>query len=914
MIDLNKLSPMAQNAFAEAQNVLQRYQQNQLDNEHLLLAMLEADHGNGMVANLLEQQSVNLPQLIASLSANLAQRPRASVAQPASGGVNVGLFITPRFNQLFDHAQAEAKRLRDKLIGSDHIVLAMLNSGGGEAARLLAHYNVTQNGLLAAIKQYRQAHPEFNPNKQSTGDEDSKTDDNKSPLERYGQDLTALARTGKLDPVIGRQEEIRRVIQVLSRRTKNNPVLIGEPGVGKTAIVEGLALRIINGDVPEGLKKRRIISLDMGALVAGAKYRGEFEERLKAVLKAVQEADAKSGGEVILFIDELHLVVGAGAGDGAMDASNLLKPLLARGELHCLGATTLAEYRKYIEKDAALERRFQPVVVPEPSVEEAVSILRGIKDRYEVHHGVRIKDAAILAAVTLSHRYIADRFLPDKAIDLMDEAASKLRVEIDSLPQALDSLNRKIVQLEIEHEALKREDDGFSDALTASDPDQGATLDRLLRVERELRTLKASRDTLQSQWEGEKGNIQAIRELKQTIQSTQREIETAERESDLARAAELKYGTLRTVQQQLQTKLNANPKRVALLKEEIDEDDIADVISRWTGIGVTKLKASEADKLLLMESELAKRVIGQLPAVQAVSQAVRRARAGLKEEGRPIGSFFFLGPTGVGKTELAKALAECLFNDEAALIRLDMSEYMEKHAVARLIGAPPGYVGYEEGGQLTEAVRRRPYSVLLFDEVEKAHPDVFNTLLQVLDDGRLTDSKGRTVDFKNTVLILTSNIGSQLILEARHEMSVTGASELPEPVKEAITHQLQQQFRPEFLNRIDDIVFFEALSLSQLSQIVTIHLASLQKRLAERRMTLTLTPEAKERLAMLGFDPIYGARPLRRVIRRLIENPLATALIGNHFKDGDTITVDVDPINDEALTLRSGALSSQLVS
>ena len=693
-------------------------------------------------------------------------------------------------------------------------------------------------------------------------------------LEKYGRDLTALARNSRLDPVIGRDEEIRRVIQILSRRTKNNPVLIGPPGVGKTAIVEGLAQRIVRGDVPEGLKGKRIVALDMGALVAGAKYRGEFEERLKAVLKSVQDAQ----GEIVLFIDELHTVVGAGAAEGAMDASNLLKPLLARGELHCIGATTLDEYKKHIEKDAALERRFQPVVVDQPTVEDAISILRGLRERYEVHHGVRIKDAALVAAAVLSHRYISDRYLPDKAIDLVDEASARLRTEIDSMPAELDEISRRVLQLEIEREALRNETDAGSRA-------------RLEKLEQDLERLQEELRTLRAQWDQEKAGIEKLRGLRKRIEETKVEIEKAKRAYDLNRVAELQYGSLAALERELkeeEARAAADQNQKRLVKEEVDEEDIADVVSRWTGIPVAKLVEGQMQKLLRLEDELHGRVVGQNQAVQAVADAVIRARAGIKDPKRPIGSFLFLGPTGVGKTELARALAEALFDDEENMVRLDMSEYMEKHTVARLIGAPPGYVGYEEGGQLTEAVRRKPYSVILLDEIEKAHPDVFSTLLQVLDDGRLTDGQGRTVNFKNTVIIMTSNIGSQLILEVR------GADDRSyQQMREQVMEALRRHFRPEFLNRVDEVVVFRALTETELDKIVDIQLEGLRRRLAERRITLEVTAAAKAHLSRAGYDPLFGARPLKRVIQREVETPIARLIVAGRLGDGATARVDM---------------------
>ena len=748
--------------------------------------------------------------------------------------------------------------LHDEYVSVEHVLLAMVVKGG-----ILRQLGLTRDRLLSALQQVR-------GNQRVTSQDPEST---YQALEKYGRDLTRLAGQGKLDPVIGRDEEIRRVIQILSRRTKNNPVLIGEPGVGKTAIVEGLAQRIVKGDVPEGLKRKRVIVLDMGALIAGAKYRGEFEERLKAVLKEVQAGH----GKILMFIDELHTVVGAGAAEGAMDAANMLKPMLARGELHMIGATTLDEYRKHIEKDAALERRFQPVLIGEPTVEDTISILRGLKERYEIHHGVRIKDAALIAAAKLSHRYIADRFLPDKAIDLVDEGAARLRTEIDSLPAELDEISRKVLQLEIEREALRKE----------SDP---ASRTRLTALEEELAEKVRDRDVLKTHWETEKLSVGRLHKLRQQIEAMKQEMERAERAYDLNRVAELRYGELPKLERQLAAEEQHLVKKQnghRLLKEEVDEDDIAEVVSRWTGIPVARLVQGEMEKLLHLQDLLHKRVVGQEEAVRAVADAVIRARAGIKDPSRPIGSFLFLGPTGVGKTELARALAATLFDDEANLIRIDMSEYMEKHTVARLIGAPPGYVGYEEGGQLTEAVRRRPFSVILFDEIEKAHHDVFNVLLQVMDDGRLTDSHGRTVDFKNTVLIMTSNIGSQDILEAQQR-------QMPyEEMKQVAVTDLHRHFRPEFLNRVDETVVFHPLSTAQLVTIVDIQLTRLKERLVERRMALELTAQAKADLAQRGYDPVYGARPLKRLIQQDLETPIAYALVKGELRDGDTTHVEL---------------------
>ena len=864
-MNLNKYTEKAQEALMESQNLAQRNGQVAVEPEHLLKNLAEQDPG--LALSILRKAGIAVDGLVRRIDQVVEQLPKVS------GGGSAGM--ARRLSDTCLKAEDEAKKFKDDYVSVEHLLLALVEDSG-MAGRTLKEFGVSRDRLMGALQEVRGSQRVTSQNPESTYE----------ALEKYGRDLTKSANLGKLDPVIGRDEEIRRVIQVLSRRTKNNPVLIGEPGVGKTAIAEGLAMRIIRGDVPEGLKNKKIVSLDMGALIAGAKYRGEFEERLKAVLKEV----ADSQGVIILFIDELHTVVGAGKAEGAMDAGNLLKPMLARGELHCIGATTLDEYRKHIEKDAALERRFQPVIVDQPTVEDTISILRGLRERYEQHHGVRIQDAAMVSAAVLSNRYIADRFLPDKAIDLMDEAAAKLRTEIDSMPAALDECLRRRRQLEIEQVALKKEKDAASKA-------------RLEKLEKELAELKNQSDTMQAQWSAEKDQVLKLRGFREQIESTKQAVEKAEREYDLNKAAELKYGKLNELERQLreaEAALAGKQGASRLIKEEVDEEDIASVVSRWTGVPLTRLLEGEKQKLLSLGAELHKRVIGQQEAVTAVAEAVLRARSGLKDPQRPVGSFIFLGPTGVGKTELARALAECLFDDERALVRIDMSEYQEKHTVARLIGAPPGYVGFEEGGQLTEAVRRRPYAVLLFDEIEKAHHDVFNILLQVLDDGRLTDGQGRLVDFKNTLIILTSNIGSQKILQ--YKGSFVG--EVYDRMKDAVMEELRKGFRPEFLNRIDDTIVFHALDERHLKNIVDIQLGRLRKRLAERRMELELTDSAKTFLVSEGYDPAYGARPLKRAIQRELETPLAKRILEGAVRDGQKVMVDHKE-NSDTLTISS---------
>ena len=856
MADINKFTNYSQEILSSASAIMNSHSNSELQPEHIMLSMIK---DNGIIKDYLTELKLLNQSFIDKIVETVNSFPKIS------GPVNAQqMFLSNQTYRLLDIAEQQSAEMKDEFVSIESILLAMTKLDNSNIQTVLKNFGVDSNKVLNAMKKIRGNKKVDNKN----------AEENMKALEKYSTDLTALARKGKLDPVIGRDEEVRRIIQVLNRRTKNNPVLIGEPGVGKTAIVEGLAQRIVRGDVPESLKNVKLVSLDMGALVAGAKFRGEFEERLKAVLKEVEE----SNGEIVMFIDELHTVVGAGATEGSMDAGNLLKPMLARGVLRTIGATTINEYRKYIEKDPALERRFQPVLVDEPSVEDTISILRGLKEKYEVHHGIRILDSALIQAAKLSDRYITDRFLPDKAIDLIDEAASSLRIEIDSMPEEIDTMMRQKIQLEIEREALKKE---TSDEAKAKVED----------ITKQINELEGKINVLKVQWEKEKASITGEAAIKDEIDQVKKKIEEAERNTDLQTAAELKYGKLLELEKQLKACQSKDKSENKLLKEEIDDEDIANVVSKWTGIPVNKLVESEKQKLVNMEDILHKRLIGQDEAVETVSDAIRRARSGLKDPKRPIGTFLFLGPTGVGKTELAKSLAEFMFNDEDALIRIDMSEYMEKHNVARLVGAPPGYVGYEEGGQLTEAVRRKPYSVVLFDEIEKAHPDVFNIMLQIFDDGRLTDSKGRTVDFKNTLIIMTSNIGSDIILENTLN-SMLSPNEFDE-TKEKVMAVLRSRFKPEFLNRIDETIFFKALTLQDLSQIVDIQMDYLRRLLKDQELELEVTPDAKEFLATRGYNPVYGARPLKRVIRQLVENPLSKMILSQNFLSGDKVKIDV---------------------
>jgi ATP-dependent Clp protease ATP-binding subunit ClpB len=866
-MDPNKLTQKCQEAIHDAQNIAVEHQHQQIDGEHLLLALVRQE--GGLIPRLFDKLGRPADVVAGEIERELQKRPAVggSGAQPGQ------VYVTQRFNQLLVSAEKQATRLKDEYVSVEHLVLAILDEGKAAAAgRILHELGITRDTFLAALTQVR-----GNQRVQSANPEQTY-----EALTRYGRDLVEEARSGKMDPVIGRDAEIRRAIRILSRKTKNNPVLIGEPGVGKTAIVEGLAQRIVRGDVPEGLKNKTIFSLDLGSLLAGAKYRGEFEERLKAVLNEIKESD----GRILLFIDELHTIVGAGKADGAMDAGNMLKPMLARGELHCIGATTLDEYRQHIEKDAALERRFQPVLVDPPTVEDTISILRGLRERFEVHHGVKIQDAAIVGAAVLSNRYITDRFLPDKAIDLIDEACAMIRTEIDSMPAELDQVTRRVTQLEIEETALKKEKDASSRS-------------RLSALQKELADLKGQADTMRAQWQHEKDSIGSSQKLREQLDQLRHEYETATREGNFNRAGEIQYSLIPEIEKQLKQaeSHSGDDQSPRLVREEVTEDEIAQIVARWTGIPIARLVEGEREKLLKLDQTLHERVVGQDEAVQLVADAIIRARAGIKDPRRPIGSFIFMGPTGVGKTELARALAETLFDTEENIVRIDMSEYMEKHTVSRLIGAPPGYIGYEEGGQLTEQVRRKPYSVILFDEIEKAHADVFNVLLQILDDGRVTDAQGRTVSFKNTVIIMTSNIGSQFMLED----SLTGG-ELSEQSRNSVMSALRQHFRPEFLNRVDDVVLFKPLTLDELKHIVDLQISDIRKRLADRRITLDITDEAKQLVAEGGYDPVYGARPLKRYLQHELETRIGRAILKGDITDGSNVTVTV---KDDALSVES---------